>query len=226
MMGLDLYGLSLFGFFFHLFLVCLAAYILGRRPAVGRTLLLWFACVFLYLQLGPAHLTWGGYVPAHKQLRFLTMAAMPAALFSAIYLAEMKRAAAVSAVLFMVLTSAYGTAKMAEYHAFHAEPYERAFAYVKSAPPGSVSVPDADWRARLNFYYRSPLSLPYYPSGGAGGVRLAGEPRSADAMPPSWRVAAGEAVAPEPTGLGPVKTIALGGGVFLKRYSASPPPRF
>lgn len=223
MLGLDLYGLSLFGFFFHLFLICLAAWFLGRRPAGSGLSLLWFACVFLYLEFGPSHLSGGGYVPAHKQLRFLSMAAMPAALFSAFYLAEMKRAAAAGAALFMIVSSFCGAAKMAGYQALQARPYELAYAYMKDASPGSVSVPDADWRARLNFYYRAPLSLPYYPSGG-GGVRLAGEPRPVNAQPPFWSVAAGEAGTPDAPEFGTGKTVALGGGIFLKRYSTNPPP--
>lgn len=174
MLGLDLYGLSLFGFFFHLFLICLGAYLLGHRPAGGGTLLLWFSCIFLYLEFGPSHLSWAGYAPAHKQLRFLSMAAMPAALFSALYLTEMKRIAAGCAVIFVIITSAYGAAKMSEYHALQAEPYRLAYGYLRTSDPAFVFVPDPDWRARLNFYYGSPLSAPYYPEGAgtAGGVRM------------------------------------------------------
>lgn len=216
MLGIDLYGLSLFGFSFHLFFICMGAYLWGRRPPGSGPLLLWFACVFLYLEFGPSHLS-GGYIPAHKQLRFLSMAAVPAVLFSGIYLAVLGRLPAAAAVMFMACTSGWGAYEMSGYQAAQAEPYRRAFAYVKDAPPGAVSVPDSDWRARLNFYYKTPLSLPYYPSGGSGGVRLNSEPSPA-AVPALWRIESGEPVTAQRYGGGAVRSVGLGGGIFLYGY--------
>ena len=177
MFGADLYGLGLFGFSYHLFFACALWFLFGKRLAGAGVPLLWFACVFLYLEFGPSHLSGAGYVPAHKQLRFLSMTALPAALFSARYLAEAVNWPRYLLLAFMVLTSAAGAFKMRAYQALQAQPYRLACGYLREADPGAVFVPDAGWRARLDFCFKKPLSAPYYPEGRKNpyGVRELGE---------------------------------------------------
>lgn len=218
MLGADLYGLGLFGFFYHLFLGCVLLFIFRKRPEGLGLPLLWFACVFLYLEFGPSHLSGAGYVPAHKQLRFLSMTALPAALFSARCLAEAASRPRYLLLAFMVLTSAAGAMKMRGYQALQAQPYRLACGYVRAADPGSVFVPDAGWRARLDLCFKKPLSAPYYPEGrkNPDGVRELAELDEARLPAAAWVIA--------PDNWRPKKAaaaVSLGGGHTLYRLGAA-----
>lgn len=171
MLGADAYGQALFGVLYQALFLAIAIFAAGRRPAGAGIPLLWFACTFLYLQFGPSGFG-QGYQPLHKQLRLLSMTAAPASLFLGSFLARMARPWLGASLAVLLGAGIFGGAKMAEYYSVQAAPYRTAFAYLKGVYPASVRVPDEDWRARLNFYYRTPLSHPYYPSLGAvpGGV--------------------------------------------------------
>lgn len=216
MLGANAYGLGLFGFFFHLFSGCALVFLFKLRHDKAWVPLLWFACIFLYLEFGPARLPVDGYEPAHKQLRFISLAALPAALFSARYLAGLRVGYGAPLAGFMLLTSLAGAAKMSKYYHLQAAPYKLAYQYVREGPPGDVFVPDEDWRARLDFYYSTPLSEPYYPfpSNRTLGVRDLGQLTGRGAGP-AWVITG---VRPQDQALGSVsRAIPLGGGMTLYR---------
>ena len=88
LLGLDLYGLALFGFYFYFSAAAAAAAV--YRKEIGRIWLplSWFAIVLAYLEFGPTSLS--PYQPVHKELRFLSMAFFPVILTAAWYISGFK----------------------------------------------------------------------------------------------------------------------------------------
>ncbi|OGS11230.1 MAG: hypothetical protein A2234_04735 [Elusimicrobia bacterium RIFOXYA2_FULL_58_8] len=187
--GLNMYGLSLFGFFYHFFSAALVYFSYQRKFRDILPLFLWFACLFAYLEFGPSDMGAGRYVLALKQLRFLSMVSLPVCLVVAVFISRLEVKTRIGLLAFLLISSVAGGLKMSEYCAAQAAPHELAYAYMKESAPGAVFVPGADWTQRLNFYFKTPLAAPYYPKTGQyRGVRKLGELPGSGALKNSWLV--------------------------------------
>lgn len=175
LLGIDLYGLALFGFYFYFFAAA-AAFAAYKRD-LGRLWLplTWFVIVFAYLEFGPSSLS--PYQPVHKELRFLSMAFFPVILISANFVSGFKAAGyRAFAAAFLLLTSVGASWKMSEYRAAEAAPHRLAAGYFKDRSP-SVIYADGEWRNSLGYYLRAAHREPYYRGKGAadGFIRPVGK---------------------------------------------------
>ena len=166
LLGLDLYGLALFGFYFY-FSAAAAAVSFYKKEA-GRLWLpfAWFAIVAVYLEFGPSSLS--PYQPVHKELRFLSMAFFPVILTSAWLVSGFKSAPSRAlAAVFLLLTSAGASWKMSEYRAAEAAPFRLAAEYLKERSPSAVYA-DGALGNSLGYYLRDKHKEPYYRGAAAG----------------------------------------------------------
>jgi hypothetical protein len=184
-----MYGLGLFGYFYHFFSGALVYFACKRQFRDILPVFLWFACLFVYLEFGPSDIGVGRYLFALKQLRFLSMVTLPVCLIIAVFLARIGGKVRAILLLFLLASSVGGAWKMSEYCGAQAAPYKLAYEYLKDSAPGSVFVPDNDWALRLDFYFRTPLSEPYYDKAGSGrAVRKLTDLPVAGALKNSWLV--------------------------------------
>ncbi len=160
LLGIDLYGLALFGFYFYFFAAAAAA--AAYKKEFGRVWLpfAWFAIVLAYLEFGPATLF--PYQPVHKELRFLSMALFPVILVEAYYISGFKAAGSRAfAAAFLLLTSAGASWKMSAYRAAEAAPHRLLAGYFKDRSP-SVIYADGEWGNSLGYYLSDKHNEPYY----------------------------------------------------------------
>ncbi|OIO02181.1 MAG: hypothetical protein AUJ51_06895 [Elusimicrobia bacterium CG1_02_56_21] len=166
LLGIDLYGLALFGFYFYFFAA--AAFTAARRKEFGRLWLplTWFAIVLAYLEFGPSSLS--PYQPVHKELRFLSMAFFPVILTAAYFVSGLEAARSrAMAAAFLLLTSAGASWKMSVYRADEAAPFRLAAAYLKDRSPSAVYA-DGALGNSLGYYLRDRHKEPYYRGAAAG----------------------------------------------------------
>lgn len=160
LLGADLYGLALFGFYFHFFAA--AALIAAWRKKLGRIWqpLTWFAIALIYLEFGPSSLS--PYQPVHKELRFLSIAFFPIILISACFISGFKSAGLrVFTIVFLLLTSVGASWKMCAYRAKEAGLYRFAAEYLEGRSPSTVYA-DRVWGYFLGYYLRGKHKEPYY----------------------------------------------------------------
>ena len=165
LLGLDLYGLALFGFYFYFFAAAAAA--AAYKKKLGRLWLplSWFALVVAYLEFGPSSLS--PYQPVHKELRFLSMAFFPVVLTAAYFISGFSSASSrVLAVSFLLLTSIGASWKMSAYRAAEAAPHRLAAGYLKDRSPAALYV-TGNWGYFLGYYLRDRHKEPYYRGAGA-----------------------------------------------------------
>lgn len=175
LLGLDLYGLALFGFYFYFFAAAAAA--AAYKKEFGRLWLplAWFVIVFAYLEFGPSSLY--PYRPVHKELRFLSMSFFPVILVAAHFVSNFKAAGyRVFAAAFLLLTSAGASWQMSGYRAAEAAPHRLAAGYFEGRSP-SVIYADGEWMNSLGYYLRVGHREPYYRAKGAadGFIRPVGK---------------------------------------------------
>ena len=190
LLGIDLYGLALFGFYFYFFAA--AAFTAARRKEFGRLWLplAWFAIVLAYLEFGPSSLS--PYQPVHKELRFLSMAFFPIIITSAYFISEFKSVRSRAfAVVFLLLTSVGASWKMCAYRAEETAPYMLAAGYLMDRSP-SVIYADRVWGYFIGYYLRDKHREPYYrkPGAGDGFIRPFERVATAGALSGSCAVAA------------------------------------
>lgn len=160
LLGLDLYGLALFGFYFYFSAAAAAAAV--YRKEIGRIWLplSWFAIVLAYLEFGPSSLS--PYQPVHKELRFLSMAFFPVILTAAWYISGLKTArSAALAAAFLLITSVGACWKMNAYREAEAAPYKQAAGYLRERSPAAVYA-DGAMGNSLGYYLRDMHKEPYY----------------------------------------------------------------
>jgi len=160
LLGFDLYGLALFGFYFYFFSAAAAAAALKKE--IGRLWLplSWFVIVFAYLEFGPT--SFSPYQPVHKELRFLSMAFFPVILTAAYFVSGFKQAGyRAFAAAFLLLTSVGASWKMSAYRAEEAAPHRLAAAYLMPRSPAVLYV-TGTWGYYLGYYLRDKHNEPYY----------------------------------------------------------------
>lgn len=188
LLGLDLYGLALFGIYFYFFAA--AAGVAVYRRELGRMWvpLAWFSLLLLYFEFGPARLS--PYHPVHKQLRFLSMGFFPVLVVAAQFIAGLRPALRAAAVTLLLGTSAAAAWKMNAYRAAEAAPHREVAAYLAGRSPSAVYAVD-DWANSLGYYLRPGRKIPYYAqAGGEGGfIRSPEEALPAGPFPGSCLVA-------------------------------------
>lgn len=166
LLGLDLYGLALFGFYFYF--AAAAAAVAGYRKELGRLWvpLAWFVIVLIYLEFGPASLS--PYQPVHKQLRFLSMGFFPVIISAAFVISEFRLARyRLLCAGFLILTSIVACWKMNAYVSAAAVPQRLAAVYLKARAPAGLYV-TGSWGHFLAYYLRDQHSVPYYRKLGDG----------------------------------------------------------
>lgn len=166
LLGLDLYGLALFGFYFYVFAA--AAIAAAYKRNIGRLWLplTWFAIIFAYLEFGPSTLS--PYQPVHKELRFLSMAFFPVLLTVAYFISELEQVRyRFFAAAFLLLTSMGASWKMSAYRADEVAPFRLAAAYLKDRYPSAVYADGALGNA-LGYYLRDRHKESYYRGVAAG----------------------------------------------------------
>jgi 4-amino-4-deoxy-L-arabinose transferase-like glycosyltransferase len=164
LLGLDLYGLALFGVSFYLFAAAVTGFARKKRLAQIWLPLVWFAVVFVYLEFGPASLA--PYKPVHKQLRFLSMAMFPVLIVAGAYLSELRRGIAWPVLALALAASVIGAREMSAYQAREAAPARLAAGYIKRHAPSAVYA-DGYLAQYLGYRSRAERSEPYYPGTGA-----------------------------------------------------------
>lgn len=182
LLGLDLYGLALFGVIFYLFAAAAVGFAREKRLAQVWLPLAWFAVVLAYLEFGPASLS--PYKPVHKQLRFLSMATLPMIAVSAAYLSGLRRALAWPVLGLALAASVIGAREMSAYQAREAAPARLAAAYIERQDPSAVYA-DGYVFQYLGYRSRGALNEPYYPRPAAapGSVRSFGKDFSGVLLP-------------------------------------------
>jgi len=158
LLGLDLYGLALFGVSFYLFAAAVIGFAMKKRLAQIWLPLAWFAVVFAYLEFGPASLS--PYKPVHKQLRFLSMAMFPGLAVAGAYLSELRRGLAWPVLGFALAASFIGAREMSAYQTREAAPLRLAGDYLEKRAPAGVYA-DGAWAQFLGYSMRKP-NKPYY----------------------------------------------------------------
>ena len=164
LLGLDLYGLALFGFIFYLFAASVLGFAGKKRLAQIWLPLAWFAVVLAYLEFGPASLS--PYKPVHKQLRFLSMATLPMIAVAAAYLSELRRALAWPVLGLALAASVIGAREMSAYQAREAAPARLAAGYIERRAPSAVYA-DGYLFQYLAYGSRTSSRDPYYQGPGA-----------------------------------------------------------
>lgn len=165
LLGVDLYGLALFGFYFYFFAAAVAA--AAFKNGLGRLWLplTWFAILLLYFEFGPSSIS--PYQPVHKELRFLSMAFFPVILTMSVFISEFKQARfRVFTIVFLLLTSVAASWKMSAYRAAEAAPHKLLASYFANRSP-SVIYADGEWRNSLGYYLLAEHHEPYYGKKGA-----------------------------------------------------------
>jgi len=165
LMGLDLYGLGLFGIYFYLFAAAAAVYAYSKRLKEIWLPLVWFAVVFAYLEFGPAALD--PYRPVHKQLRFFSMAMFPVIFVAAAYVAGQGRSASRSIMVLALSASVIGAAKMSAYQRRGAAPLREAAERLEKVSPSAIYA-DGAWGNYLGYRFRHMHREPYYMQGESG----------------------------------------------------------
>lgn len=165
LLGVDLYGLALFGVYFYVFAAAAAAAAIKKEFRAMWPLFAWFALLLLYFEFGPASLE--PYRPVHKQLRFLSMAFFPVVIVAANFIAGFKPAARYAALALLLSTSAFGAWKMSAYRAAEAAPLPRAAGFMAAHSPAAVYA-DGEWANSAGYYLRALHKEPYYRAGGKG----------------------------------------------------------
>lgn len=181
LLGADLYGLALFGFYFYFFI---AAFVTAAfRKELGRLWapFAWFAVSFAYFEFGPSSLS--PYQPVHKELRFLSMAFFPVIVTAAYFVSGLKRRYLVSAAAFLLLTSVGASWNMNVYRETEAAPLKSAAGYLTGRSPSAVYA-DGNWGNSLGYYLRDKHKQPYYRGAGAAGgfIKPLAEAASAAAL--------------------------------------------
>lgn len=173
LLGIDLYGLALFGLYFYFLLAAAARAALKKEFGRLWTPLAWFAVLLLYLEFGPASLS--PYKPVHKQLRFLSMGFFPVVAIAADLVSGFRPPLRRAAVVFLLATSALASWRMSVYRAAEAAPLRAAAAYLAVRSPSAVYA-GGSWGYFLGYYERRRHREPYYlPSGsGEGFIRPLG----------------------------------------------------
>jgi hypothetical protein len=159
LLGLDLYGLALFGVIFYLFAVSVIGFAGKKRLAQIWLPLAWFAVVLAYLEFGPASVS--PYKPVHKQLRFLSMATLPMIAVAAAYLSESRRALAWPVLGLALAASVIGAREMSAYQEREAAPARLAAAYIERHAPSAVYA-DGYLAQYLGYRARASRRDPYY----------------------------------------------------------------
>lgn len=165
LLGLDLYGLALFGVIFYLFAAALLGFARKKRLAQIWLPLAWVAVVLAYLEFGPASLS--PYKPVHKQLRFLSMATLPMIAVAAAYLSELRRQIAWPVLGLALAASVIGAREMSAYQAREAAPARLAAGYIERYAPSAVYA-DGYLAQYLGYRSRGEHREPYYPMPGSG----------------------------------------------------------
>lgn len=168
LLGLDLYGLALFGPYFYLFAAAMAVAVWKGEFRRVWLPFAWFAIVLLYLEFGPASLS--PYQPVHKQLRFLSMAFFPVLAVAADLAARSGPFLARSALVVLLAGSAAASWKMSAYRRAEAAPLKAAGAYLAARGPARVFA-DGEWANAARYYLRSLYGEPYYGAPDGGSVR-------------------------------------------------------
>lgn len=165
MFGFHLYGLALFGFFYPATVIAILYY-LGRRN-IGKIWLplVWLITLFLYLEFGTLSLK--SYKIVFKQLRFLSILAMPALLILASFLNSLDRKKFISRIslimcAFLFLTSCIGAYRMSEYRKASVKRFKEAYDFLKTQETKRIFVVERGWELSLNFFAREPLKYSYY----------------------------------------------------------------
>jgi 4-amino-4-deoxy-L-arabinose transferase-like glycosyltransferase len=167
LLGLDLYGLALFGFYFYFFAA--AAAVAAWRKDLTRLLvpLSWFGGLLLYFEFGPASLY--PYEPVHKQLRFLSIAFFPVIITAAQFVSGFRTARMWAAVVFILASSGLASWKMMIYNGAKVAPYQQVAAYILERSPSAVYA-EGGLANFLGYYTRDSHTDPYYlPAGAAAG---------------------------------------------------------
>lgn len=196
LLGHDLYGLALFGFYFYFFAA--AAAFAAYKKELGRLWLplTWFAIVVVYLEFGPSSLS--PYQPVHKELRFLSMAFFPVILTAASFISGFKQLRyRIFAAAFLLVTSVGAFRKMSAYRAAEAAPFRLAAEYLKSRSPSAVYANGA-WGNALGYYLRDKHKEPYYRGQAAGEGFIRRLEKAWPAVPPAGSCAVTEARAGNP----------------------------
>lgn len=168
LLGIDLYGLALFGLYFYFFA---AAAALAAYKGEFRRLWLpvaWFAVVLLWLEFGPASLS--PYQQLHKQLRFLSMGFFPVLIVAADLVARAGPLLMRASLLLLLVTSVAASWKMRDYRHAEAEPLKAAGQYLVARSPARVFA-GGDWANVARYYLRELYKEPYYGAPGGGAVR-------------------------------------------------------
>lgn len=162
LLGLDLYGLALFGFSFYFF--CASVVYAARRKEFGRMWLplTWFGLLLAYLEFGPSSLS--PYHPVHKQLRFLSMAFFPIVAAAGYLVSSVPASLRAALAGFLIATSVLASWKMHAYRVAEAAPHRAAAAYLSAKAPAVVYASGA-WGHFLSYYLRD--QAPYYRPEGA-----------------------------------------------------------
>ncbi|MDO8806542.1 MAG: glycosyltransferase family 39 protein [Elusimicrobiota bacterium] len=166
LLGIDLYGLALFGFYFYFFIAACAVAAFKKELSRLWVPLAWFAVLFAYLEFGPASIS--PYQPVHKQLRFLSMGFFPLIITTAHFVSGLKRRYLIAAAAFLLLTSAGASWKMSAYRAVEAAPLKSAAGYLTGRSPSAIYA-DGNWGNSLGYYLREIHKQPYYRGAGAAG---------------------------------------------------------
>lgn len=159
LLGLDLYGLALYGLYFYVFAAAAAAAVFMKQFRGIWVPFAWFAVMLLYFEFGPASLQ--PYQPVHKQLRFLSMAFFPVIIIAANFVSGFKPAARTAAMALLLSTSAFGAWKMGAYRAAEAAPLAQAADFMAAHSPSAVYA-DGAWANSAGYYLRGLHGEPYY----------------------------------------------------------------
>lgn len=194
LLGLDLYGLALFGIYFYLFAAAAAFGVHKKRLKELWVPLVWFAVVFAYLEFGPASLD--PYRSVHKQLRFFSMAMFPVLIIAARFISELSRPASLGVLVLALAASVVGAKEMSAYQRRGAAPLREAAERLENISPTAIYA-DGAWGNYLGYRFRGGHREPYYQRGSSGFIKPLRElPKSA-----------------EPAGTCAVLTAAAGGDV-------------
>lgn len=164
LLGLDLYGLALFGLYFYFFTA--AAATAAWRKELGRfwVPLAWFLLLFLYFEFGPASLS--PYQPVHKQLRFLSLAFSPVIITAAYFVSRFRPAMMWTSVVILLGSSGLASWKVRDYNAAEVAPCRHVAGYIVKRSPSAVYA-DGGMANILAYYTRELYNEPYYKSAGA-----------------------------------------------------------
>ncbi len=178
LLGIDLYGLALFGPYFYFFLAAGATAFRRKEFSLFWLPLSWFTLLFLYFEFGPASLS--PYQPVHKQLRFLSMAVFPVIVAAAGYVSALKPAFRAAAVLILLAGSSLAAWKMHAYREAEVAPYRSVAAWLETRSPGAVYA-SGSWGHYLGYYLKRMRGVPYYPAADRDGGRIFPLTAAADA---------------------------------------------